>query len=117
MQIPSAYIPTQARELPLATLPVSLPPAEQRQVQAAADTYNKNSTPHIIDAEYVELYPARPEARNQELSNLNVTLAAQTPVNTERIESANRLAEVVKKYRQSEPGAPEAPGSRLNLYA
>ena len=117
MRIPSAYIQTQTRGLPLATRPISQPPAEQPQLQAAAVTYNKNSTPRIIDAEYVELSPARPEARNQELSNLNVTLTAQPPASTMRIEPASRLAEVVKKYRQSEPGAAEPPGSRLNLYA
>ena len=119
MRIPSAYIATPTRNLHPPSLPASLPPAAQRHVQAATDSYNKNArqaSAQFIDAEYVEFYTPNTEVLRKERHNLDFTLAAdpQSEVNQQ---TQKPFPQAIQSYQQSAAMVVEPAGSRLNIYA
>lgn len=119
MRIPSAYIPTQTRNLPTAALPVSYPVAERRHAQAVTDTYNKNvesSSTQVIDAEYVEFYTLSTEVLNKELRDLDYTLETETPEGSAIQKPDNLLTQAVEKYQGNIKSTSNPPGLLLNVY-
>ena len=112
MRIPSPYISNQVRPLP-ANPPISKPTTSSR---TATDSYNKQSakpSPQIIDAEYVEFYSPGTKIFNQELLDLDNTLASETTSNPSNPD--DRFTQAVSKYQDNERHQ-SAPGKHLNVY-
>jgi hypothetical protein len=87
-------------------------------MQAAADTYSKNTqaaTAQVIDAEYVEFYSPSNAVLNQELNNLDYTLEPALDAETDKTGSS--LPKSLEKYQQGAQRAPEPTGLLLNIYA
>ncbi len=119
MRIPSAYIPTQSRNLPTISPPVSYPVTGRRHAQTVTDTYNKNaetSAVQVIDAEYVEFYTPSTEVLSKELRDLDYTLEAEASEGSTSREPGNPLTQAVEKYQESLKSTSNPPGLLLNVY-
>ncbi|HEY5674611.1 MAG TPA: hypothetical protein VIR78_12945 [Malonomonas sp.] len=117
MKIPSAYISTRTGNIPPEAVSITAT-AGRPKLQAATDSYNRNSQPataQVIDAEYVEFYTPSQQVLNQERHTLDNTLAGE-PTTSATMETGSPLTSVANKYQLSAKNTP-LPGSLLNIYA
>lgn len=117
MRINSANIPASvSKPNTTNTLPATDTATSRHQTVDARDSYRKNSSPQIIDAEYVEFYSPSVKHLNQERQALDNTLE----LGEDQLEISGNLSTenppAVGKYALKAHEAPP-PGSYVDIFA
>ena len=115
VKIPASYIPAIPPGNGLQTGTAATIRSQEQQARAS-DSYRKNSTAQVIDAEYVEFYS--PTAGNfvHERQNLDSQLAADQDESRQGSNRPVRANNALDSY-QKKPRPEPPPGSYLDIFA